>query len=192
MAFSWDGKLLAAGGDDRVITLWRAGDGSLVRVLAGPLFAIRCLAFSPSGAVLAAGYDDDLRLWRVSDGQPLPAAWPLAGGPRCLAFSPASDFFAWLRWNGDVVLVENPFAAMDLAPPRFEAVGISPGGELHFSVSGPENRRFILQVSPGLEEWTDWTSGSFDAAPVQITDPAPASLPRRFYRLMAPPGSPLQ
>jgi hypothetical protein len=190
MAISPDGMLLATGGDSRVIKLWRTDDGSLVRVLAGPSRAIHGLAFSPGGVVLAAGYDDDLRFWRVSDGQPLPAALPLSGGPRCLTFSPVGGLFAWLRWDGEVVLVENPFAAMDFAPPRFEEVGISREGELHFSVRGPENAQFIIQVSPDLEEWTDWTSGRFGAQPTPVTDPSPPGTSRRFYRLFTSPGSP--
>ncbi|HRY49635.1 MAG TPA: hypothetical protein P5186_16425 [Candidatus Paceibacterota bacterium] len=189
LAFSPDGTLLATGGDSRVVKLWRIGDGSLMRVLHGPPSAIRCLAFSPSGAVLAAGYDNDLRFWRVSDGQPLPAALPPSGGLRCLSYSPDGRLLAWLRWYGEVVLVENPFAAMDLVPPRFKSVRHLPEGELQILVSGPQNGHFIIQVSPDLEKWTDWTSGIFSATPTPISDSVPVSAQQKFYRLYTRPGS---
>jgi WD40 repeat protein len=72
VAFSPDGKLLAAGGADGQVLLFQVADGKLVRALPGHTGAVTALAFHPGGAVLAsASKDRTVRLWGVADGQAL-------------------------------------------------------------------------------------------------------------------------
>src|SRR5439155_12390194 len=78
VAYTPDGSMVASGGDDGTIKLWRVVDGMLLRTLAGhqapPAFyrktaAIQSLAFSPDGTTLAsAGNDNAVKVWRVADG----------------------------------------------------------------------------------------------------------------------------
>ncbi|HEY3745490.1 MAG TPA: hypothetical protein VGL17_04565, partial [Gemmatimonadaceae bacterium] len=87
--FSPDGSLLASGGDDKEIRLWRVTDGTIARVLSGSDH-VYSVAFSRDGKWLASGgrargnlgtlwhqffgnrllggNAKTVRLWRVSDG----------------------------------------------------------------------------------------------------------------------------
>ena len=72
VAFSPDGKLLASGDRENLVTLWEAATGRKVRELRGHTNWIRCLGFSPDGATLASGgTDGTLRLWETATGREL-------------------------------------------------------------------------------------------------------------------------
>jgi WD40 repeat protein len=67
--FNPNGQILAAGGRDGTVRLWRTSDGELIQSLEGDQ-AITSAAFSPGGQLLASvGRDNTMRLWRVSNGQ---------------------------------------------------------------------------------------------------------------------------
>jgi WD40 repeat protein/serine/threonine protein kinase len=77
VAFSPDGGILASGGLDEAVRLWRTSDGGLVRALSGHSRGVSSVAFSPDGLTLAVGsLDGTLRLWRVADGKLL---WKIDG-----------------------------------------------------------------------------------------------------------------
>ncbi|PYN56719.1 MAG: hypothetical protein DMD94_06515, partial [Candidatus Rokuibacteriota bacterium] len=102
--YSPDGSIIASGGDDGTIKLWRAADGMLLRTLTGhqapppqyqAVATIRSLSFSLDGTLLAsAGNDNSVLVWSVADGsvvRTLSGAFP--GQVGCLslcglAFSP--------------------------------------------------------------------------------------------------------
>jgi len=98
VAFSPDGKTLAAGGKSEAAILWDPQAGQEVLRLNGPA-DIHALAFSPDGATLAtAGWDGTIRLWDLSSGTVL---FNLPGDPQsrqrangALAFSPDGRLLA--------------------------------------------------------------------------------------------------
>src|SRR5262249_44645146 len=72
LAFSRDGRWLAAGGVDHTVQVWDLAEGRAPSraLLQGHDDKIVCLAWSPDGDLLASGgTDGDVRLWRIAGGQ---------------------------------------------------------------------------------------------------------------------------
>ncbi|HOL95605.1 MAG TPA: hypothetical protein PLH79_14735 [bacterium] len=66
LAWSPDGRILAAGSADHAIRLWDAGSGGLIRTLEGRVFS---LAWSPDGKTLASvSSGDHIRIWDTQTG----------------------------------------------------------------------------------------------------------------------------
>jgi WD40 repeat protein len=91
VAFSADGKLLAAAGGQMEpaseLRIWNTADGSEKCSLTGHEKSIRAIAFSPRGSLLAsAGYDRTLRIWNT-DTCAEAHLCPLTAFPATLAFS---------------------------------------------------------------------------------------------------------
>jgi WD40 repeat protein len=68
IALSPSGKLLAAGGQDRIVRLWETGTGKSAGELKGHGNALCGLAFSRDGRLLASGdVQSTVRVWDVQD-----------------------------------------------------------------------------------------------------------------------------
>jgi WD40 repeat protein len=77
VAFSRGGELLASGGEDGTVRLWRSADGEAVACLEGHTGPVRAVAVSPDRRfVYSGGTDGTLRRWSVG---PLPV--PETGAP---------------------------------------------------------------------------------------------------------------
>ena len=103
MAFSPDGRTLAAGSGDGTVWLWNLTDPArparLGQPLTGPDDAVISVAFSPDGRTLAAGSGDGtVWLWNVTDPARPARLSTLSTGPRALshsvAFSPDGQTLA--------------------------------------------------------------------------------------------------
>lgn len=90
LAFDGAGELLASGGQDKAVRLWRAGDLSLLRTLEGHTGWVQDVALSPDGKIVAsAPREDSVRLWSAEDGSLLRTLEGPAGAVyNCIAFSP--------------------------------------------------------------------------------------------------------
>jgi WD40 repeat protein len=144
IAFSPDGKIMAAGSGDNTLRLWDMGDPAHPRLLGPPLLAgthtglssgVISVAFSPSGRVLATGSRDNMvRLWDVTDpahptllGRPLVggAGTGVAGGVNSVAFSPDGHTLASGSQSGAVRLwnIASPSHPRPLGSPLPDSLG---------------------------------------------------------------------
>jgi WD40 repeat protein len=96
LAFSRDGRWLAAENSANAVTMWDATTGKEIRTLASdkPLGAVGTswvysIAFSPDGRWLASGVDDKtVRIWEMSTGRKLRDLTALRRSVIYIAFSP--------------------------------------------------------------------------------------------------------
>lgn len=69
VAFSPDGKLLAAGGINGEVRFWRLQDGQQVLTLAGHSDWVSSIAFSPAGKLFVSGsHDRTIKFWDIESG----------------------------------------------------------------------------------------------------------------------------
>ena len=87
IAFTPDGKWIAAGGWDATIKIWNAADGSLVLTIHS--FSGNAAPFSPDGKWIAGGADDNsVRVWDARTGRVVHSFAKHTQKVRTVAFSP--------------------------------------------------------------------------------------------------------
>ena len=95
--------MLASGGADRLVKLWDASTGELLRTYRGHRDFVSAVAFSPDGTLLAsASHDGQIRLWLTSSHRLYRTL--SRGGEKvdALAFSPAGNLLAAASPEGRV------------------------------------------------------------------------------------------
>jgi WD40 repeat protein len=103
LAFSADGRLLAAGLDEGAVAIWDVVSGEQRRGPVGHDGRVMSVAFSPDGRMLATGsLDRTARLWDVSTGKQLRSLGTHEDSIRSVAFSPDGRLVAGAGgdWEG--------------------------------------------------------------------------------------------
>jgi len=89
VAFSPDGRLLAAGGTDNTVHIWSEGKPELDRKLLGHQKEVLDVAFSPDGKLLATGsLDHRVRVFDVAEARVIHTLSTHAKGVHAVVFSP--------------------------------------------------------------------------------------------------------
>ena len=70
-AFTPDGRKLVTAGADKMVRVWDANTGQLIRDIRGHTGTVRGLAALPGGRVLSSSSDKTIRLWDVETGDPI-------------------------------------------------------------------------------------------------------------------------
>ncbi|MCP5017537.1 MAG: helix-turn-helix domain-containing protein [Ketobacter sp.] len=95
VAFSPDGKLLAASSGSGELRLWRVGDGKPIMICEHQAKWILSIAFNPEGNLLASsGGDKTVILWDVNTGQRYRALEEHTNSVRSVAFSIDGQYLA--------------------------------------------------------------------------------------------------
>ena len=73
VAWRFDGRLLASGGDDNKIILWDPEKGERLKTLEGHSRGVNCVSFNPANPTLLVSGSSDwtVRLWDVGTGKEL-------------------------------------------------------------------------------------------------------------------------
>jgi WD40 repeat protein/energy-coupling factor transporter ATP-binding protein EcfA2 len=98
LAFSPDSTILATGGTDKIIELWkinRGGPGHLLARLEGHRFPLTALAYSPDGKTLASGdASGTVNLWSIDSEQLMMTLQASENAIEALAFEASSNNYS--------------------------------------------------------------------------------------------------
>jgi WD40 repeat protein len=173
IAFSPDGKLIAAGGGDRTVWLWRIDDGKTLRIL-DQKAVTDALHFSPDGKSLIAvtgEHSFTYRVWDVATGEEK-SPKNIDASAYTLAFQPDGQTLVGLEFNGRVWLRD-----WETGQVKREFPGACQyGGEKNYPMPlalGPAGRLAAAEDSDGR---------------LLVWEPGTAPLRRRAFRL-GPVGS---
>ena len=109
LAFSPDGKTLAASDASGSVTLWEVKSGRRIARFAAHA-GDTVVAFHPSLPVLVTGADGEVRLWSLGDAPARLSSASVPGEVRSLAFAPAGDRLLAATWSNDPVVLSIPVA----------------------------------------------------------------------------------
>ena len=111
LAFSGDNNILATGGDDTLIRIWRVTDGEELAALEGHGDVIFDVEFSPNGDMIASASSDyTIRFWQSINGEEeewgdlITTLYDHDFRVKSVAFSPTGDILASASDDGTAIL----------------------------------------------------------------------------------------
>src|SRR5262249_46065862 len=108
LAFSRDGKVLAAASFAGQAALWDVSTGLLLRTIQGHTSAILDIASSPDGVHLGtACWDGSVRIWDTRREQEA-TTLPVKQGSRSVAFGPDGSYLVSAGLDGNLTIWDRP------------------------------------------------------------------------------------
>jgi WD40 repeat protein len=151
VAFTNDGRFVAAADALGALYLWEVGTGGLVRRWQSDRNAVLSIAFAPDGRTLASvGLDDEIFLWEVPSGTKLRSWRTIHGG--LLAFSPDGKTLAASVPDGvlgsPVMLLDAVTGAQRRGPDSGVALAFSPDGRT-LAIGGHHGSLRLWELATG-------------------------------------------
>jgi WD40 repeat protein/MinD-like ATPase involved in chromosome partitioning or flagellar assembly len=158
VAFSFDGKILAAGCDDNTIKLWDFNTNKISKLpsLKGHHDYVRSVAFNKEGIMASGSYDNTIKLWDLKTGTCIKNLTGHTHRLTAIAFSPDGKTLVSGGWDRTLKLWNIPEGNESLRTLQSRTdwicgVDISPDGK--FVVSGSDDQVVKLwDVKNGLVE----------------------------------------
>ena len=152
IAFSPDGRLLACGGDDGIISVWHIETEELVHQLTENMGSVWSVDFSPDGRRIASGSDDNIiRLWNIADGEIL-YRWQDTDSIRAVIFHPHAPFLISGGYNRQIKIwhteTKELLQTLSGHASPIGSLAVSPDGRLVASGSQDQSVR-IWQLETG-------------------------------------------
>jgi WD40 repeat protein/serine/threonine protein kinase len=139
LAFSPDNRILATGGEDRLIELRDASTFASGLTCRGHGGAVNALAFTRDGQLISGSHDATVRAWEVGKGREQFARRGHQGPVRCVAVHPrtgtiysGSDDFRISAWKAEHAQESTVYPSLHHG--EATAVAFSPGGDALISV----------------------------------------------------------
>lgn len=132
LAYAPDGRTLASGGRDGLVTLWSPGTRTARRVLAGATGAVGCVRFAGDGRVVAVAAERGVTLWDAATGTPLAALGGADHRASALAVAPDGGTVATAGGDGLIRLWDVATGVQRLAwnEPGCRALAFAPDGKM--------------------------------------------------------------
>ena len=168
VAFTPDGRTLAAGSGDHAVTLWDVATGRQLRALTGQSFQVRSVAFAPDGRTLATGMENlsvkmlpgkgtaTVKLWDTRTGRELRRLGS-EYYDSSLAFAPDGRTLAWgtASISGKVKLWDagtgREVRTLTGHSSRVVSVMFGPDGRTLVSAASLDNDPVLWDVATGRE-----------------------------------------
>jgi WD40 repeat protein len=157
LAFSPDGKMLAAGHEHHGIQLWDVAAGTIARSLPYP-GGVQALAFAPDGKVVAVAGTDKIALWETATGSLIHQSGK-ATPAAALVFSPDGTTLAAGMYDGTIRLLDGQsgkeIRALEGHQSAVFALAFSPDGRILTSASHDRTVR-LWEIASG-QQIVAWT-----------------------------------
>jgi WD40 repeat protein len=147
LAYSPDGRLLAAGDEANNVLLWALPSFEQTGVLAGD-YRVECVSFSPTGRLLAAGLPGYIVVWNAVNQEPVASQPGHNGGTRGLAWLPHDKVLASCGWDPEVHFwtdkLEQRWEPV-IVPEPMMALAFTPDGQ-HLALAGNNGTLMLIDM----------------------------------------------
>jgi RNA polymerase sigma factor (sigma-70 family) len=157
LVFSPDGKALLSGHEDGTIRFFNAASGASGRRFQAHPGAIRSMALSPDGKIIASSGDNHssgefaVRLWDVATLKPLVAHEGPQQGIDCMAFSADGNWVAAKSWEGAIHVAETSTGRVRHRIHHFGALAFEPQGKSLWTAGWQKGQLSLWDLATGKE-----------------------------------------